>query len=135
MAIDKMKLIQALDEVNPGKVHFVDRNTGQVLLVTLEDKPGFEKMKKMLAADPGRYTQVPKNDTQQNLTELEGFIAVVHDPKLKELLKRAMVAHKPFREFQDILSTKVKEKREWDAFHKKNLEDRAERFIKSSGLK
>ncbi len=103
--------------------------------MTLEDKPGFEKMKKMLAADPGRYTQVPKNDTQQNLTELEGFIAVVHDPKLKELLKRAMVAHKPFREFQDILSTKVKEKREWDAFHKKNLEDRAERFIKSSGLK
>lgn len=135
MPIDRAKLMQALDEVNPGKVYFVDRQTGQITLVTLEDKVTFEKMKKMLATDPGRFSQVPKNDTRQNMAELEGFIAQVHDPKLKEILKRALTSHKPFREFQDALQTKIKEKREWEAFHKKSLEERADRFIKSAGLR
>ena len=131
---DKKAILAAMDEMDPGKLFFVDRKLGQVLKVTLEDKPGFERMKKMLAAEPQRYTQVPKSDASQNMAEVEKFIALVQDPRLKETLKRAMTSHRPFREFRDVLSTKVKEQREWDIYHRKNLEERVERFIKSAGL-
>ena len=134
VVVDKKKLVSAFDEMDPGKVYFIDRKTGVITLVTLEDKSGLERMKKMLVTEPGRFTQVPKTDARQNMTELEQFIALVHDPKLKEALKRTLVSHRPFREFRDILDTKIKEKREWDAFHRKTLEDRALRFLKSCGL-
>ncbi|CAN0400500.1 unnamed protein product [Phaeothamnion confervicola] len=132
--VDKKKLIDALDEQDPGKLYFIDRQTAVITMLTLEDKAGFERMKKMLAVDAKRFSQVPKSDASQNLAELEKFIAMVHDPRLKETLTRCLSAHRPFREFRDVLATKVKEKREWDVFHRKNLEDKAVRFLKSAGL-
>jgi hypothetical protein len=132
--VDKKKLVEALDEQDPGKLYFIDRQTAAISLVTLEDKVGFDRMKKMLAVDPHRFSQIPKSDASQNLAELEKFITMVHDPRLKETLIRTLGAHRPFREFRDVLATKVKEKREWDTFHRKNLEERALRFLKSAGL-
>ena len=134
MPVDKKAILAAMDELDPGKLFFVDRKTGQVTKVTLEDKPGFDRMKKMLAAEPQRFTQVPKTDASQNMAEVEKFISMVQDPRLKEVFKRAMTSHRPFREFRDALATKVKEKREWDIYHRKNLEERVERFVRSAGL-
>ena len=47
--VDKKKLVEALDEQDPGKLYFIDRQTAAISLITLEDKVGFERMKKMLA--------------------------------------------------------------------------------------
>lgn len=133
--IDRKALVQAMDDQEAGNVYFIDRKTFKVNRYTLKDLAGLESLKQAMKADPQRFAQVPKPDPKENFAEAEAFITTVHDPKLKEALKRAMVSHRPFREFRDLLQTKAKEKREWEAFHSKNLAERAERLVKSLGLR
>jgi len=132
--IDRKLIHKALDDLEPGNVYFIDRKTQKVTLYTLKDAAGLEILKKSIKAEPQRYTQIPKPQPAENMQEVEAFIATIHDPKLKEAMKRAMTSHRPFREFRDLLETKIKEKREWEIFHKKNLDVRTDRFLKSAGL-
>lgn len=132
--LDKKLVQKAFDDLDPGHVYFIDRKTKKVNMYTLKDLPGLEALKKEMTTDPQRFAQIPKPQPAENMSEMEAFIQQVHDPKLKEAMKRAMSSHRPFREFRDLLETKIKEKREWDVFHKKNLEARTERFLKSSNL-
>lgn len=132
--IDKKLVQKAFDDLEPGNLYFIDRKTKKITLYTLKDLAGLETLKKNMKEDPQRFAQIPKPQPAENMQEVETFIATVHDPKLKEAMRRAMTSHRPFREFRDLLDTKIKEKREWEAFHKKNLEQRTERFLKSAGL-
>lgn len=132
--IDKKAIQKAFEDLEPGNVYFVDRKTQKVNMYTIKDLPSLELLKKQMKAEPQRFAQVPKPDPREKLQELEAFIAQVHDPKLKEGLKRAMTSHRPHREFRDLLETKPKEKREWEAFHSKNLLARTDRFLKSANL-
>jgi hypothetical protein len=132
--IDKKIIQKAFDDIEPGNLYFIDRKTHKITLYTLKDLAGLETLKRNMKAEPQRFAQIPKPQPAENMQEVEAFIATVHDPKLKEAMRRAMTSHRPFREFRDLLETKIKEKREWEAFHKKNLEQRTERFLKSAGL-
>lgn len=132
--IDRKAIQTAMDDPDPGNVYFIDRRTKKVTRYTLKDLAALEALKKSMKEDPQRFAQIPKPDPQENFAEAEAFIATVHDPKLKEGLKRAMVSHRPFREFRDLLHTKAKEKREWEAFHAKHVGQRIERFLKSQSL-
>jgi predicted cupin superfamily sugar epimerase len=132
--VDKIAVLTALDEMEPGRVHFLDRKTGKVLLFTVDDKAGLERMGKLLKSEPTRYTQVPKQEARENFAELETFVGNMVDPKFKEVLKRALQSHRPFREFRDLIHNRPKEQREWDTYHKKNLEARMATFLKSISL-
>ena len=132
--IDKKLVQKAFEDLEAGNLYFIDRKTKKITMYTLKDLPGLEQLKKAMKDDPQRFAQIPKPQPAENMAEMEKFIASVHDPKLKEAMKRAMTSHRPFREFRDLLETKVKEKREWEAYHKQNLEQRTERFLKSANL-
>lgn len=132
--IDKKLIQKAFDDLEAGNIYFIDRKTKKITMYTLKDLAALEALKKAMKEDPQRFAQIPKPQPAENMAEMEAFIAQVHDPKLKEAMKRAMTSHRPFREFRDLLETKIKEKREWEAYHKKNLEARTDRFLKSANL-
>lgn len=132
--VDIKALIKVLSDHEPANQYMIERATGKIQKINLEDRAELERIKLVLQQDKGRYIQVPKPRPAENHEVMEKFIAQVHDPRLKESLKRAMTSHRPFREFRDILETKIKEKREWDAFVNQSLEQRARSFLKSSGL-
>ena len=132
--IDRKAIQTALDDPEPGNLYFLDRKLKKVVKFTIADKTALENLKKSVKDDPTRYAQVPKPEPKENYAEMEAFIATVHDPKLKEVLKRTQTSHRPFREFRDALDTKVKEKREWEIFHKKYVDQRIDRFLKNNGL-
>ena len=132
--IDKKLIQKAFDDLEAGNIYFIDRKTKKITMYTLKDLAALEALKKAMKEDPQRFAQIPKPQPAENMAEMEAFIAQVHDQKLKEAMKRAMTSHRPFREFRDLLETKIKEKREWEAFHKKNLEMRTDRFLKSANL-
>lgn len=132
--IDKKLVQRAFDDLEAGNIYFIDRKTKKITMYTLKDLAALEALKKAMKDDPQRFAQIPKPQPAENMAEMEAFVAQVHDPKLKEAMKRAMTSHRPFREFRDLLETKIKEKREWEAYHKKNLDARTERFLKSANL-
>lgn len=132
--VDLKALIQILGDHEPANQYLIERATGKIIKIDLENRAQLEQIKKALATDKGKYIQVPKASPRENHADMERFIAQVHDPKLKENLKRAMTSHRPFREFRDVLETKVKEKREWEAFQRQSLEQKARTFVKGTGL-
>lgn len=132
--VDLKALIKVLADHEPANQYMIERTTGKILKIDLEDRAELERIKLALVKDKGRYIQVPKSSPRENHTDMERFISQVHDPRLKDTLKRAMASHRPFREFRDILETRVKEKREWEAFHAQVMEQKARAFLKSSGL-
>lgn len=132
--VDMPNLLKALDETDPGKRHFLDRTTGKILTVTVSDKDSLEKMQKLLKAEPQRYSGVPRSEARDNFEELEGFVEPIKDMALKAQLKKALSSHAPFREFRDVIDRRFADKRNWEAYHTKNLEAKAQRFVKSIGL-
>lgn len=120
--------------MEPGSLYFIDRRTTKVQRYTLQDKAGLEQLKKSIKDDPQRFAQIHRSLRRERTSpNSRPSLPPMHDPKLKEALKQGD-DHRPFREFRDLLATKVKEKREWEAFHAKHLEQRAARFLKSAGL-
>ncbi len=123
-----------LADHEPANQYMIERATGRIQKINLEDRAELERIKIALVKDKGRYIQVPKSAPRDNHAVMEKFIDQVADPRLKDSLRRAMASHRPFREFRDILETRTKEKREWDAFHQANLEQKARSFLKSNSL-
>ena len=132
--VDIKALMTILADHEPANQYMIERATGRIQKINLEDRAELERIKIALVKDKGRYIQVPKSAPRDNHVVMEKFIDQVADPRLKDSLKRAMASHRPFREFRDILETRTKEKREWDAFHQANLEQKARSFLKSNSL-
>lgn len=128
---DRAALARAFDDTDQATHYLLDRTTGKVLSVSLHDKAGLADIQKKLTQDKGRYLQVPKPNARANFEELERFINQMKDPHFQSVCKRALTSHRPFREFRDALSTKPKEKREWESFHRANLERKVDEYLRS----
>ncbi len=134
MKIDRNALTKALSDHDQETHYLLDRKLGRVLSVSLRDKAGLADVQKKLTQDKGRYLQIPKPNSRANFEEMEKFIAQLQDPHLKQVCQRALTSHKPFREFRDALATKPKEKRAWESFQQRNLEQKVNAFLRSVGL-
>lgn len=134
MKVDFAAVKKAFDDTDQTVHYLLDRQTGKVLSLSLHDKAAVADVQKKLAADKGRYLQIPKAKPRANFEEVERFVAGLSDPHFKQQLQRAMASHRPFREFRDALATKPQHARAWEAFHEENLDKQARAFLKSVGL-
>ena len=134
MAIDRKALGKALSDPSQTVHYLVDRKSGKVMVLDLQDKRSVVDIQKRMAADKARYIQIPKLKGRANFEEMEKFISEMQDPHFKEVLKRKLSSHRPFREFRDALATKPKEKRAWEKFHQQYTDRRVAAFLKNYGL-
>ncbi|MBI3928296.1 MAG: hypothetical protein HY319_22320 [Armatimonadetes bacterium] len=132
--VDRKVLYEAFADTDPETQYMVDTTTGRVIKLSLSDPAGLQKFKSDLAREPKRYLQVQKPSGQDNFKDMEQFVAIVADPRLKQELQRALASHKPFREFRDVLERRFKEKNQWAEFRKQRVEKRLTDFMKTSGL-
>lgn len=134
MAVDRKALAEALSEASQTVHHVLDRRTGKILTLNLQDPRSVADVQKRIAADKARYLQIPKPKGRANFEAMERFIAQMQDPHFKEVLKRKLTSHRPFREFRDALDTKPMEKRAWEKFDREFTDRRVNEFLKSYGL-
>lgn len=134
MPVDRKALATALADSSKTIHYVVDRTTGKVLTLDLQDKHSVVTMQHRMATDKTRYVQVPKIKGQGNFEEMERFVAQMQDPHFKEILKRTLSSHAPTREFRDALQTKPKELRAWEKFHQDTTDKRVTEFIRACGL-
>lgn len=116
MAIDKQKLLNALNESDPEVQWFADLKLQNVRALSLKDPQGIERFRREMAADAKRFVQVPKRTSRERYAELEGFIKVVSDPALQKRLREALQSPSPQREFRLALERKAKEQRQFEAY-------------------
>ncbi len=134
MAIDQAKLIEALNESDPGVQWFADIKLQTVRKVSLQDPQGIERFKRDMAADAKRFVQIPKKTGPERYAELQGFIKIVADKALAAKLADALSSPAPYREFRLLLERKAKEKRQFDNYLKSCSQKRLESFLKLTHL-
>lgn len=134
MPVDRKALASALSDASKTVHYIVDRQTGAVLTLNLQDPKSVATIQQRMTAEKTRYTQIPKIKGEGNFAEMEGFIAQMRDPHFKETLRRALASHSPSREFRDALRTKPMEQRAWEKYHQETTDKRVTEFLRANGL-
>ncbi len=134
MPVERAKLQEAMLDTDPENQYFVDARTGRVLRVTLKDPAGLARFKTDLAADPKRFVQVARPTGRERFAELQAFVASVADPTLRTRLQGALASPSPYRELNLALEGRFKEKRQWEAFRRQQVDKRMADFLKLTGL-
>lgn len=134
MPVDRKALATALTDQSKTVHYIVDRQTGSVLKLDLQDPKSVAGIQQKMVSDKARYVQIPKITGRGNIEEMERFMAQLQDPHLKAKLARTMASHAPAREFRDVLQTNPKEWRAWEKFHQETTDKRVAEFLRGNNL-
>lgn len=135
MALDKNKLIEALNEGDPGTQWFLDAKTKTVRKVSLSDPRGIEQFKRDIAGDAQRFVKIPKRTSEERYTELEGFIRQISDKALQAKLSEALSSPSPYREFRLLMERRSKEQRQFENYLNACAQKRLQDFLKTTSIR
>ena len=151
LKINLLDLEGAFESNSPEMHYFLNRETGEVLMVTddfgqelerlwenagprdkLEDllrkseRPDWEKQAlaeaQRVQEDYGtRVVSVPESDAHTDLRDIEAFITTVAEPRLREELQRATRGRGAFRRFREVLADNFRERERWFEFKRERL--------------
>jgi hypothetical protein len=151
MKINLSDLEGAFETSSPETHHYLDRETGEVLMVTDDFRQELERLwegsgprdkledllrksdlpdwqQKALAeaqrVEEGygtRMVSVPEPDAHTDHRDIEAFITTVTEPRLREELQRATRGRGAFRRFREALGSNFRERERWFQFKHERL--------------
>lgn len=129
-------LIKSIKDTSKDTVHFLDRQTGEIHMISVAnpDLQALKKIKDRVAAEPGRFPQIPKRTPHEGYTDMEAFIATVTDPKLKRRLTEAIEGQGAFKCFRDVIETQPLQKQKWNSFSNERVLQFVKRFLRELGV-
>ncbi len=114
--IDWDELEGAFDFASYEMPHFLDTETGEIILLS-DGVDDYEELQERIEADTeGRYLEVPVQDSREGYRDMEDFIETVGDSRLHDLLWVAIDGRGAFRRFKDVLLRYPQERERWFAF-------------------
>lgn len=134
-------IVDAISMIFDEMKSFVDRETGKVITVSLDDLRAAEEVdeedadEKCLAIviDPGRYAWLPRKDEVNDWEIMEEFCEAVESPKQRERLLRAIRGSGAFGHFKDLASD-FGLLEEWYEFHEDALREIAEEWCDANRI-
>jgi hypothetical protein len=151
LKINLFDLEGAFETNSPEMHHYLDTETGEVLMVTddfrqeleqlweeagpkdkLEDllrkselpdwqKQAIAEAERVEANFDLRVVQVPEPDAHEDFRGMVAFIATVAEPRLRDKLQRAIHGRGAFRRFKDALGSDFRERERWFQFKRERL--------------
>ncbi len=146
LKIDWGELEMAFDNGSFEMSYFLDLETGEVPLVSDEDRDYIEEplealhewqqeaakqAKAIEEGDGERFIEVPMRDSHEGYRDMERFIATVASPRLRERLDRAIAGRGAFRRFRDVLAEHPPEETRWYAFKQHRVQQRILDWLES----
>ena len=142
--IDWVDLNLAIENDSCAVHYYLDRHTGQVILLTdaalqsaesitdpssTSDGMAVDSIQqaileaiKVLEDTENRYIPIPPINSCEKYSDMEEFISLVSDPKIHKQLRRALCGHDSYNQFMRILSQCSTEQQQWSAFrHQRSL--------------
>jgi hypothetical protein len=134
--LDLGALSQALDDHDPDRQHFLDRESGSLwTFVFSESTDETRKRHDEIRSDGGlRWVPVPSLTTQQAYEEIEDFVETVPDEEAQETLFRALERKGALRNFREVLLQLPETRTRWTGFRKERSAKRLGRFLRGLGL-
>jgi hypothetical protein len=129
-------LLLALSDRSYETTYYLDRETGAVI-PTFGDlfEPGDpEFIDEEPLMDDTRYIAIEPLASHEAFGWMEQFAADVEDGELQRLLRRALVRHRPFRGFKDVLAEYPAERQAWFQFEEERQLQAARDWLASEGV-
>lgn len=129
-------LLKAIMDASKDTVHFLDKQTGEVVVICL-DNPNVQSIKKIkdqIAKEPGRFPQIPRRSPRESYKDMEEFISTVTDTKLKKRLIEAIEGQGAFRCFRDVIEAYPREKQKWNTFKDHKITQFVRKFLREIGV-
>lgn len=133
--IDKVDLVgiaDALDDHSYEVTWYLHRDTGE--LVPYADWMELEGEDALVDPESDDWVAVEPVPSRAGYADMEDFIALVPDPRARDLLDRAIQGRGAFRRFKDTLYEFPVLREEWFAFHNTRMERRALQWLADEGL-
>ena len=141
MAIEKKKtevdleeLASAIEDQGEGISFYVDRETGNVVLVTVDSDDKDLPVPREEIEDSARFVLVDPEDTDEAFRDMEDFAATVPHSFLRVQLEDALDGDGPFAGFRGVLKEEPEERKRWFAFKRERLEMRAREWLEAEGF-
>jgi hypothetical protein len=150
LKVNWMELDAAFQDSSWETRHFLDLETGEVVMITdeiaryAEEPPDYELSDWMKVAveeaeqvekEYGtRYIRIPQADPRDSYRDMERFIATVGNSYLQERLERAIAGRGAFRYFRDVLYEHPSEQERWFAFQSRCVHERISEWLEQEGI-
>lgn len=151
LKINLVDLEGAFETNSPEMHHYLDTETGEVLMVTDDFRHELERLweeagpedkladllrksdlpdwqrKALVEAERveegngTRMVSVPEPEAYADLRDIEAFITTVTEPRLREELQRATRGRGAFRRFREVLGDNFREQERWFQFKRERL--------------
>ena len=139
--VNLQDIVDELSTMFDENKSFVDRETGEVITVSLddlhaaeeEDEEDADKTCLAIVKDPGRYAWLPTKHDFNSWEIMREFCEEVEPPKRRDRLLAAIHGRGAFRYFKD-LATEFGIIDEWYAFEEDALRDIAREWCEENGI-
>jgi hypothetical protein len=133
--VDLDDLTLAFEDASPTLSYFVDRETGEVILVS--DTLGFIEaahQRAAMAEAPGRYVPVPVSTLDDFIEDVEAFIDEIDDEQLQIDLDDALGAVDVRKRIAAVLARDEGVEAAWKRFRQERFRERAAAWISANDL-
>lgn len=136
MIIEKMYLIEALED-HSGMVHsYLNKQTGMILRISdmFETEDERQEMYDTIASNPERWVEIEPLPSRDAFRVMEDFVAGLSDGENKRMLARTLSFKKPFANFKTALLDMPEIRTRWFAFQDSHINKAAEDWLKEQGI-
>jgi hypothetical protein len=123
-------LIVAFESRSAQITHFFDRETGDVVQCVKERDP---KRHEELSSSK-RYIALPKDKGERSIGDMEMFLGVVDEEKLRGKLAAALSAEDPPLAFREALESDPREEARFFQFKHRRARERAQEWLASMDI-
>lgn len=132
LSVDLEALASALKHHFPGAVSYLDRQTGEVLLLDDEGDDEMSQLWDRLREAPGRYAEIEPIQWSEAYGIMQDFIRRLPEGKAKKKLHGTTQRHhRSFRRFRAALDGFPLVRQEWTDFYEAAVQDRARQWLES----
>jgi len=133
--VDLDELILAFEDASPVLEYFLDRETGEVILVS--DTLGFIEaghQRIAMARAPNRYLPLPVSTLDDFIDDVEAFIAEVDDEQRRFDLDAALDAVDVRKQVAAVFAKDEEIEAAWQRFRRDRFRERAAAWISGNDL-
>ncbi|MCA9672574.1 MAG: hypothetical protein KC503_43570 [Myxococcales bacterium] len=122
----------AFERNSPGLHSYIDRNSGEVLVV-VDGSADDEDKRRRIAKKPSDFVRIDPASSREQYRWMERFVATVDDKPLRDRLLIAIDGKGAFRRFKDVLLSFPAERERWFNYRADLLHHHINRWFEARG--
>ena len=115
--VDMEELVMALESQAESGDFFLDKNSGELVLISDYTDDDADAKRQQLDEEPDRFLYIQPIASHVGWGIMDDFVQSLKNRNAQEVLERALNGRKPFRSFKDELLRLPDIREQWFAYH------------------